>query len=133
MSTLTVADRDTLNTLIDFDSPFTIDDSEPANLLRYDAAAPSVPSVYLYVDADGNGVGEEEIDGTGWAPVSGFSGQYGYRGPVMHASEQLGGGMADWVIENPGTYVVVAVECLSEEGGDEDLEPAGWMLLRLTK
>jgi len=70
--------------------------------------------------------------GDEWSFVDGFSGQYGYRGPIMHVSEYLGGGMADHVLETPGIYVVVVVEVLDDPDWDytnENPEPAGWALL----
>ena len=43
-----------------------------------------------------------------WEPVTGFSGQYGYSGPMMHASEAMdGSSMELYVRENPGVYAVV--------------------------
>ena len=58
--------------------------------------------------------------GNGWEVLRGFTGQYGYHGHVMHASEQIGGGLEDHIRQHPGNYAVVEVR-------DEDGEfPVGW-------
>ena len=75
------------------------------------------------------------IDGKGWRALTGMTGQYGYNGAVMHASEYIGKGIADYLLElaadEPQTFVVVVVECLPDEDEDEDadVEPAGWAIL----
>ena len=142
---------ETLNSAVEFDSPFTIGHTDDAGLTTIERAdGVYAPEVTLYVDKDGNGVGEETIDGTPWKEskrweaVNGYSGQHGYSGPVMHASELLGGTMARDVLADKGTtYVIVSVECLPDWEVDQDddddvlLEmttldnPAGWMLLKL--
>lgn len=43
----------------------------------------------------------------GWALLNGYSGQYGYRGPIMHPSEFIGGGMARDILARPGLYVAL--------------------------
>jgi hypothetical protein len=59
----------------------------------------------------------------GWEPVSGFSGQYAYRGPIMHASERIGGGLARHILATPGDYAVATVDDLDTG------EPSGWVVL----
>jgi len=61
--------------------------------------------------------------------LTGYTGQYGYHGAVMHASEYIGGGLADDILSTPGTYVVVVVNVEDDEA-DEFAEPAGWAILR---
>lgn len=73
-------------------------------------------------------VDDVEIPGGGWEPLTGYTGQYSYNGAVMHASEYLGGRLADDILGTPGVYCLVAVEVLSEDGLEE--EPAGWAVLR---
>lgn len=141
--TIVNATRDTLNAAIDFDSPFRVLSGG-----RIETYLPNVygPEVYLLVDKEGNGVGSEEIEGDGWSPVTGYSGQHGYSGPCMHTSEYLGGGMARDVLEDTGAvYVVTTVESVPDWEIDEEDEedvfagqviqdnPAGWMLLRLAQ
>jgi hypothetical protein len=51
---------------------------------------------------------DDELDSDRWELLDGYSGQYGYSGPVMHPSEFIGGGMARDILATPGTYVAVA-------------------------
>lgn len=62
---------------------------------------------------------EGELSGNGWTLLNGYSGQQGYRGPIMHASEFIGGGMADDILSAPGLYVSLV-------DGTDDGEPEGW-------
>lgn len=77
--------------------------------------------------------------GPGWALLNGYSGQDGYRGPIMHASEFIGGGMARDILATPGLYVALVCEvhdceeCLTPDGEEitdpecgGEHEPAGW-------
>lgn len=94
------------------------------------------PSLTMEVDADGQSVhaNDEDIIGqakaSGWGLVTGFSGQYRYHGPVMHSSEFVGGNMARAILETPGYYVKLVVECEGPESDPDEnentLEPAGW-------
>ena len=52
----------------------------------------------------------------GWELLKGLSGQHGYGGPAMHPSEYVGGGLARYILENPGYYVVLYE--LDDEEGD---------------
>lgn len=61
--------------------------------------------------------------GDGWSLMDGYSGQYGYSGPIMHESEFIGGGMADDILSTPGYYVVIASVATTEEDAyDEDMD-----------
>ena len=135
-----------LNSVIEFDSPFFVlpGDSARCTILTY----PHVPDGAPYIggvmlDPDDGLI----IDGADWEPVSGYSGQHGYAGPVMHPSEYLGGGMARDLLSGElgaGWFVIVAIEnhacddftmhgqCTPD--GDDcgrgcTSEPAGWILL----
>jgi hypothetical protein len=68
-----------------------------------------------------------ELDSPGWAMMDGYSGQDRYAGPVMHASEFIGGQMERDIRETPGVYVAIAAYYSPEEG-DEDGETVidGW-------
>ncbi|MHB8415615.1 MAG: hypothetical protein ACYDB1_09575 [Acidiferrobacteraceae bacterium] len=69
------------------------------------------------------------LESDAWEFVDGFSGQDSYSGPIMHESEYLGGGMARFVLDNPGVYVMTpAYYSPEEEGGDFVIE--GWALLK---
>jgi hypothetical protein len=111
-------------TRVEFDHPFVIngDDVEDAPSSIY------APSVYHQ-----DGTPDVMIDGDGWETVSdGWTGQYGYRGPVMHASEFVGSGIAEDLTDpdrfDPGTiFVMCVVEVIDDAESDE---PAGWIMLR---
>lgn len=81
----------------------------------------------LAVDEDGQIVAGAEgamlasLRRGGWEAMTGYTGQYGYRGPVMHSSEYIGGRMARDILAEPGLYVALVVEC-------EDDEIAGWLV-----
>lgn len=153
LQNLEVVTAEDVNSKVEFDSPFRIVGQlqDGRTVIENPLANVYAPEVVLYTDKDHNGVGEEEIDNVAWnkpqktwEAVNGYSGQQGYSGPTMHASEFLGGGMADDVVADTGAvYVVVAVECLPDWEIDENDEddvflgqvvqdnPAGWMLLKL--
>lgn len=123
------ADANSLNSMVEFDSPFEV--HEDGTVTTY---LPSVygPEVSEDLDDDGQSVGKPTISGAGWDFVDGYSGQSGYSGPVMHNSEYLGGGMARDVLAEPGIYCVTTVEA-NDPNWDysvENPEPTGWALLR---
>lgn len=112
-----------LNSLAEFDAPFQIVNGE---LVR--PADVWAPEVYHSEEND------IDIQGDGWYAMTGYTGQDRYNGPVMHASEYLGGGMAEDLIEmateEPDTvFVVVTVEVLPDDDDDEEPNPAGWVVL----
>ena len=55
-----------------------------------------------------------------WRLMNGYSGQHGYSGPMMHASEYIGGGMERDIRETPGLYVALV------DYPSDDSEPDGW-------
>lgn len=119
--------HDELQTMMDFDSVIKV--AEDGTIARAEG-------VHLYADLNVNTEGEDEFDLTeGWELLHGFTGQYGYNGPVMHSSEFIGGGLARHILETPGYYVALVVEgrcdydgstdyCTPERGCD--CERAGW-------
>lgn len=58
--------------------------------------------------------------GPQWSLLSGYSGQYGYSGPIMHQSEYIGGGMEEHIRTTPGFWVAL-VNYYSD-----DNEPDSW-------
>lgn len=79
----------------------------------------------------------DEILSDDWEWMDGYSGQEGYSGPHMHSSEFIGGRIARDIVETPGVYVAVTVECdhdpdYCDHGDDPDAEcsPIGWGVLR---
>lgn len=67
-----------------------------------------------------------------WALMNGYSGQDRYAGPVMHASEFVGGGMERDILATPGLYVTVVVYCDVEDDEDEDDNISGWAVAYIT-
>lgn len=65
----------------------------------------------LMVDSDGTDIFEMSA---GWSLLSGWTGQHGYNGPVMHPSEYIGGALEGYIFHNPGYYVVLEVAGLSD-------------------
>lgn len=133
MDTLT---RDDLNRLsdavqtLDFDVPFTLYADGTLTTAKW-AHAPEV----FHVD-DVPGV-EMEIQGPWHTCLEGLSNQDGYRGPVMHAAEQISPGIVSRLLaeienvdrgDDGAVFVIVAVEVLPD---DEDPEPApaGWTIM----
>lgn len=138
MSIKTVT-SETLDGAVDFDSPFhIIGTAQGGETLVERGLDTDGPEVYQFVDRDGSATGEPDVSRTDWEPVTGYSGQHGYSGPVMHTSEFLGCRMAEDVLEDAGgIYCLTVVECLPEWGATDEerdevrgSEPAGWMLLR---
>ena len=59
-----------------------------------------------------------------WSLMTGYTGQYSYNGPCMHASEFIGGRMAEDILSEPGWYVAVVAEAdQCREPGCEDCSP----------
>lgn len=99
---------DELNNLMDFDHVIEVHDDGTVT----DAA----PGIYA-PELDG----EKLYEPAGWRLLSGYTGQYGYNGPVMHPSEFIGGGLAKDILTEPGLYVALVVWA-----DDPNDEPAGW-------
>lgn len=63
---------------------------------------------------------EGEMLADEWSLLDGWSVQDRYSGPIMHQSEYIGGGMARWILDNPGIYVALVDYSFDDE------EPEGW-------
>jgi hypothetical protein len=91
------------------------------------------PEVYVELDADGQMVSlnpnDIQID-KGWTLLNGYSGQDRYRGPIMHDSEYIGGGMERDILAEPGIYVAVTVIGLRPRGEQRDDDLVGWAVAR---
>lgn len=73
------------------------------------------------------------VEAQGWELMTGYTGQYGYSGPIMHVSEYVGGQMETDIRETPGLYVVVEPTGIysSEEQEERDSgEAIGWVVAR---
>lgn len=74
------------------------------------------------------------IESQGWKVETGWTRQHGYRGPIMHVSEYIGGALADHIRETPGYWVACSVEIHPGEedpeydGGNGESETAGWIV-----
>lgn len=92
----------------------------------------------IYCDAELNVMTNGEDDfylPKGWELITnGYTGQYGYSGPVMHSSEFIGGRLERDILERPGYYVALIVNGYCDYSGETqctedigcDCEPAGW-------
>ncbi len=92
------------------------------------------PEVSVELDADGQMVSlnpnDIQID-RGWALLNGYSGQYGYRGPIMADAEYIGGGLERDIRSTPGVYVAVTVIGVRPDGSsDTDDDIVGWAVAR---
>lgn len=105
MTLITIlATRENLNSIMEFDRVIRVDEdgtvSEPSDVYE--------PDLY-----------DDEVS-DGWTLLFGWSGQYGYSGPIMHPSEFIVGRLADHILSTPGFYVA-----LINEGSEDDASP-GW-------
>lgn len=110
----------TLDELVDFDRVFTV----------HEDGTRSYPD-----DVQAPGYVDDVVQGDGWSTWSdGYTRQHGYRGPVMHPSESLGGGMARDMLADPGTYVLTVAYWTPEDDAEDDGPDAdGWVVLRRTE
>ena len=113
-----------LKDAMDFDHPVRID----ADGMVHDRVdGVWAPELMMGTDGDGSVLAEHEAEYVadaerqGWQLLTGWTGQYGYHGVVMHPSEFVGGRLADHIRETPGIYVVISVET-----DDDDEDAAGW-------
>jgi hypothetical protein len=76
------------------------------------------------------GLVDDELDSSHWEFFStGYTGQYGYAGPIMHDSEFIGGRLARDILAEPGIYVAVAA-CYLPDDNDEEITYEGWAVAR---
>ena len=121
-----------LNEIMEFDHIIRVNEDLTIDE-NLDMSVSDVGSYFdLAVDEDGNDIFEMSA---GWTLLTGFTGQYGYNGPVMHPSEFIGGGLERHIRETPGYYVALVVNAL-EDHCDYCAEcesqiadtPAGWAI-----
>jgi hypothetical protein len=76
-----------------------------------------------------------EISDSDWEFFStGYTGQYGYNGPIMHNSEFIGGRLERDILETPGVYVAVIANWTPEDEAEKEMEDyyaEGWAILKL--
>ena len=117
----------------------TTTNRRPVTAEELDAALSDYAVIYSHGDgtiSDVSGVhapeydtegGTDPADPAGWDMLRGYTGQWGYNGPVMHASEYVGGALARDILDTPGTYTVVYVSDLA----DLDAGPYGWAVAHI--
>lgn len=73
-----------------------------------DAAGVYAPEISMDTDDDGQILAEHDaamvadLKRQGWDVESGWTGQHGYHGPLMHTSEFIGGRLAEHITATPG-------------------------------
>lgn len=107
---LRTVSRDTLNDLMEFDHVIRVSADGTVSDGIDGVWAPEVTMTES--DPRNPHVGSMVGMSVPWSLLNGYSGQYGYAGPIMHASEVIGGGLADDILSMPGLYVAVTVECV---------------------
>lgn len=108
------------NENINFDSPFIVlPNGEFATVNMYCPSVLTDKSTDVY------------IDDSKWVALTGYTGQYGYNGAVLHSSEYLGGGLLLDILEDVGTIYCLTVVYNPEEDQEEyDDDMAGWCVLQ---
>jgi hypothetical protein len=90
-----------------------------------------VPLVWAPEVIDSEGTLSQHPDHDGWHVLNGWSGQSFYAGPVMHPSEYIGGGLADFIYSTEGQYVALVVYDISDtDDSDTDgkYDAIGWVI-----
>lgn len=81
------------------------------------------------------GLMDDELDSDQWEFFShGYTGQYGYNGPVMHNSEYIGGKLARDILTTPGIYAAVVADWSPDESEGQtwdDDRYEGWAVVKL--
>lgn len=102
--------------------------SEPAVLVERDdegtvtvTPLPGLGAPETLEEADDEELAHQ-VRAQGWELLTGFTGQYGYNGPVLHPSEYIGGGLAAHILATPGQYAVATVD-------DDDGQAHGWVVM----
>lgn len=104
---------DTLDALMSADHVIQVHDD---GTVTDETSGVWAPELTVYLDADGQedtGTDADLIETakrSGWDIQSGWSGQNSgrYGGPSMHASERVGGSLAEHVLSTPGYWVVTS-------------------------
>jgi hypothetical protein len=68
------------------------------------------------ISADDDRVMVAEALDQGWTVLKGWSGQYCYSGPIMHASEYVGGALEQHIRETPGYWVATMPSLTNVDG-----------------
>lgn len=98
-------DRYALDRVMEFDHVIRVHENGE---VTDDVAAVWAPEVYD--NSEDGGPEDVHVSPDAWRLLSGFTGQWGYGGPVMHPSEFIGGALAEHILETPGYWVAVIVK-----------------------
>jgi len=124
-----------LNDLMEFEHVIRVQDGVATDRMPDGERIPLyAPECYHEGFYGPDGKVQEIQDGTGWTLMDGYSGQYSYSGPIMHASEYIGGRMEQDILAQDGYYVAVVCEVMEcdddcdprDEACNGGHEPAGW-------
>lgn len=75
---------------------------------------------------------EGELDSSDWEFFStGYTGQYGYRGPIMHNSEYIGGRLEEDILSTPGVYAAIVAEWKPDPEDSDENYVEGWAVVKL--
>lgn len=98
MQTYTDTQHEALQRIADFDHVFCVGNTG-------DVFPPTFPGHHAPEALD---VPILDVMLDGWLlPLSGLTNQYGYKGPWLHDSEQIPGGVAERVLARPGYWVAI--------------------------
>jgi hypothetical protein len=100
---------DDLSAIMEFDTVIRVNEDGTVDVL---------PDLY------GPELDDGELDSQEWSLLNGFSGQYSYAGPIVHESEFIGGGMAEFILANPGLYVALVSYYTPESEEEDNID--GW-------
>jgi hypothetical protein len=111
---------------VDFDRVFVMDGS----VLGFRHVFPDSahgPETVEYDPVAGLAIDGVALADSEWSALTGFTGQYGYNGPIMHSSEFIGRAIARHMSYLSGDEPVTFVVCVVR--GDDAEEDAGWCIL----
>jgi len=122
----------TLNEIMEFDHVIRVKDDGSIN----DELDVHAPEIILFGDEEGQVSDADERDmvtyvkSQGWSLLTGWTGLYlSGHSPIMHPSEFIGGGLADYILETPGLYAAVVVDvCPFEHDSSDESENVGWAI-----
>ena len=116
-----MSDQKPLNEIMEFDHVVTV---HPDGSVTDGPKGLHVPELW-----------EGELEGEiNWELLTGFSNQSShkgrYLGPIMHDSEFIGGGLEDYIRDNPGIYVAIISNYFVDEDPNGETEVSGWAVAR---
>jgi hypothetical protein len=114
-----------LNEMMEFDCPVAVDNNGEVT-----RSSEHAPETYWSMSADDSDAEMlAYLNSQGWDVLNGYSGQDRYSGPIMHASEYVGGGLERDILAEPGVYVTLYVEDIDDDPMEGD-NAVGWIVAR---